>query len=148
MTVCRAVRNFTGEGFSPVLLDFRENGAKSGSSTSILAQDREEYQEKGEGVLRCRQCDAAITKVEDRISRAEKHLHTFFNPAGIVYEIGCFRRAPGCHVEGARSSEFSWFAGYSWQISFCSSCSRHLGWFFSAADDTFFGLVVDRLTAS
>ena len=110
---------------------FRESSGKPGGVSSILTQNDEEDEKKAEKVLRCKQCDAAIAKAKDRISRAEKHLHTFFNPAGIVYEIGCFRRAPGCHVDGPRSTEFSWFAGYSWQISFCSSCSKHLGWFFS-----------------
>lgn len=140
--------SFPEEEFFPLLLDLRENGAKTGAVSSILTKNDEKGEKKAERIMRCRQCDAAIAKVKDRISRAEKHLHTFFNPAGIVYEIGCFRKAQGCSVDGQRSNEFSWFSGYSWQISFCSSCSKHLGWFFSSADDTFFGLVVDRLTES
>ncbi len=141
-------RDLSGHGFPSAPLTFREKSEKPQGVSSILTQSVEEDEKKAEKVLRCKQCDAAITRAKDRVSRAEKHLHTFFNPAGIVYEIGCFRRASGCHVEGVRSTEFSWFADYSWQISFCSSCSKHLGWFFSGRDDTFFGLIVDRLRES
>lgn len=140
--------DLSGESFMSAPLVLRESGGKPRGVSSILTRNDEEDEKKAEKVLRCKQCDAAIAKAKDRISRAEKHLHTFFNPAGIVYEIGCFRRAPGCRVDGPRSTEFSWFADYSWQISFCSSCSKHLGWFFSGVDDTFFGLVVERLRES
>ena len=148
MIVHLPVWGLTGAGFSFFPLAFREKVAKPGAVSSILSQNDEEQEKQVQRVLRCKQCDAAIARAEDRISRAEKHLHTFFNPAGIVYEIGCFRQAPGCCVDERRSNEFSWFASYSWQISFCCSCSKHLGWFFSGSDDTFFGLVVERLTES
>jgi hypothetical protein len=71
-------------------------------------------------------------------------LHTFFNPAGIVYEIGCFRNAPGCMTYGPPSLEFAWFSGYSWQVVCCRSCQEHLGWIFYA-DDEFFGLIINKL---
>ncbi len=148
MIVHQPGRGLSGGGFSSAPLDFREKSEIPDAVLSILTKNDEEDEKKVEKVMRCKQCDAAITRVKDRISRAEKHLHTFFNPAGIVYEIGCFRRAPGCNVDGQRSTDFSWFADYSWQISFCASCSKHLGWFFSGGDDSFFGLVVDRLRES
>jgi len=124
---------------------FKEPGEKSVTGSSIVVDDQAEDEEKAERILLCKQCDAGIARDKDRLSRDGKHLHTFFNPAGIVYEIGCFRQAPGCAVDDLRSNEFSWFADYSWQISFCGACSKHLGWFFSSADDSFFGLIINRL---
>ena len=66
------------------------------------------------------------------------------NPAGIVYEIGCFRRAPGCLPFGPSSGEFAWFSGYIWQVVYCRGCQQHLGWMFSG-EDRFFGLIVNKL---
>ncbi len=121
----------------PVL--FREGSPATGSeSKTETAQDEER-------ILRCRFCDKEITKAANRISRSGNHLHTFFNPAGIVYEIGCFSRAEGCSHYGPHSTDFAWFADHSWQIVHCSFCSEHLGWFFSSAADSFYGLVVNRL---
>ena len=132
------------ESTLPPSLLFRKGDKPSGSVSEVV-EDETDFEEKEEGMLRCKACDAGIAKQADRISKGGKHLHTFFNPAGIVYEIGCFRRAPGCSKEGPSSREFSWFADYSWQISFCRSCTRHLGWFFSSGDDVFFGLIINRL---
>lgn len=94
--------------------------------------------------LLCRTCSIPITTEKQRIEKEGKHLHTFFNPAGIVYEIGCFRNAPGCLTYGPPSSEFAWFSGYHWQVVCCRSCQEHLGWLFNA-DDEFFGLIVNKL---
>jgi hypothetical protein len=109
-----------------------------------LVQDRDESETGQRRALLCRACQAPITTSVERLEKQGKHLHTFFNPAGIVYEIGCFRRAPGCHAYGVPSSEFAWFPGYSWQVVYCRSCQQHLGWKF-IADDGFFGLVVNQL---
>ena len=129
----------------PLQLYFRQPSSPSDETGGLVEEDIE-FDEKEEGMLRCKQCEAGITKRGDQTTRAGKHQHTFFNPAGIVYEIGCFQRATGCLIEGEKSREFSWFADYSWQISFCRSCTTHLGWFFSSGDDTFFGLILNRLT--
>lgn len=94
--------------------------------------------------LLCRVCSIPITTDKQRIEKEGKHLHTFFNPAGIVYEIGCFRNAPGCLTYGPPSSEFAWFVGYNWQVVCCCSCQEHLGWKFDA-DDEFFGLIMKKL---
>ena len=94
--------------------------------------------------LRCRACGATITQRNQQIAVSGKHFHTFFNPAGIVYELGCFRRAPGCRVAGSPSSEFTWFAGYLWRYALCRGCATHLGWYFQG-EVPFFGLIVNRL---
>ena len=127
----------------PVALDFREDQDGPGDSVDVLdADDTDQEQDKG---LRCGACNFLITSVKEQCSRSGKNRHTFFNPAGIVYEIGCFKRAPGCLVYGPSSREFAWFEGYRWQISYCTECLEHLGWYFSSGDDAFFGLIVNRL---
>jgi hypothetical protein len=96
--------------------------------------------------LLCRACGAAITNRNASIQVEGKHEHTFFNPAGVLFEIGCFSLAPGCVVAGVPTSEFAWFRNYLWQYASCSGCGVHLGWYFaSAPGSAFYGLIVNRL---
>lgn len=111
-------------------------------------QDPEDETER-EGLLVCRQCGQHITKESWRVSVDGAHRHTFANPQGNVYDIGCFGSAMGCLGAGPPSTEFSWFRGYSWQIVLCAACMTHLGWFFlSSGEHHFFGLIVDRLVSA
>lgn len=126
----------------------RELNEPSSPHSTTQVADRDDSEEEIERSLICKECGAFVTTDRDRTSKSGKHLHTFFNPAGIVYEIGCFHRAPGCLADGPLSREFSWFGGYSWQIIFCTSCIKHLGWFFSSPEDSFYGLIVNRLRES
>jgi hypothetical protein len=98
-----------------------------------------------EEAIRCRACGQVVTGHEQRLAVGGSPVHTFFNPAGIVFELGCFRRAPGCTASGAMSAEFTWFPGYLWQIVLCRNCRTHLGWHFISAEDSFFGLILARL---
>ena len=97
--------------------------------------------------VRCRQCQAEITSQRHAIDVAGKHDHTFFNPAGIIFEIGCWDRADGCRVIGPPTTEFSWFAGHAWSYALCSACKSHLGWYFEGAATSggFFGLIHKKL---
>ena len=98
------------------------------------------------GVIRCRQCRGEITHCSARTTAGGQHTHTFANPHGIVFEIGCFKFANGCDPIGPASTEFTWFEGFSWQIVVCGFCRTHLGWLFSSKyGDSFFGLIMDRL---
>lgn len=93
----------------------------------------------------CRACGSVVTSRSEKISVGGAHCHTFFNPAGIVFELGCFRKAPGCRVTGGATAEFTWFAGFVWRFVLCSHCRAHLGWFFEGRDSTFFGLILTSL---
>ena len=103
--------------------------------------------EKKEVPLICIHCSAAITTSKQAISVKGHHEHAFFNPAGIAFEIRCFRQAPGCQVRGKPTTEFSWFDGYSWQLATCNSCLAQLGWFFMSArnKNSFFGLITSKV---
>ena len=101
--------------------------------------------EKKEAPLICSQCSGAITTRDQAISVNGQHEHAYFNPAGIAFEIRCFRQAPGCLVQGEPTTEFSWFDGYSWQYATCSNCLAPLGWFFMSGKDSFFGLITSKV---
>jgi len=99
-----------------------------------------------EKLIVCRQCRNVITRPEERIEIQGAHQHTFANPQGIVFEIGCFGFAQGCGFVGPLTDEFTWFKGYSWRVAVCGACITHLGWLFhSPGGDSFCGLILDRL---
>lgn len=96
--------------------------------------------------LVCRKCRLLITFVEAASSIRGQHEHTFCNPHGIVFHIGCYACAPGCEVHGPPSSQFAWFPGFLWQVCTCRNCGEHLGWCFTSASMTgFFGLITHKL---
>lgn len=110
------------------------------------SESAEEQETEGERYIRCRRCRQEIAKPSDRVTKDGAHRHTFANPHGIVYEIGCFREVRQCGFAGRSSSEFTWFAGYSWRILFCGVCLSHLGWVFeSPGRSSFYGLIVSQI---
>ena len=126
----------------------RQPSEKHGAdSTPVIEEEEAEEQEpEDEEYILCRQCRQAITRAADRIAVDGSHRHTFANPHGIVFEIGCFKTVRGCGYTGELTDEFSWFAGYRWRVSFCSLCLTHLGWMFvSGGGNIFHGLILDRL---
>lgn len=110
-----------------------------------IKDEIEEAAEREKNIC-CRYCNHVITSQNEIIEVQGAHRHSFANPHGIVFEIGCFIAAPGCGWVGSASSEFSWFKGFSWRIAVCLMCLTHLGWMFSSTGDTiFYGLILDRL---
>ncbi|CAB5160738.1 hypothetical protein D3OALGB2SA_5411 [Olavius algarvensis associated proteobacterium Delta 3] len=120
---------------------------KSPSHQELPDTGNESEEEKKEkAYILCRQCRQPVTRPDDRISVQGSHTHTFANPHGIVFEITCFRSVTGCGYAGPATDEFSWFGGYRWRIIICATCLTHLGWLFtSAGQDSFAGLILDRL---
>ena len=109
--------------------------------------DQEQTEFKEERVILCRKCKHHITSQHLATEVEGKHRHTFFNPAGVLFEIGCFSDAPGCLDTGAPTTEFAWFKGCSWQFSFCAVCQSQLGWqFLPEEGGSFHGLILNRLT--
>jgi hypothetical protein len=94
----------------------------------------------------CYRCEHKITTRKEEISINNTHEHTFVNPAGYVYHIGCFKAASGCLEVGEPTSEHSWFSGYTWNYALCQNCLAHLGWFYtSSTGSPFYGLILDHL---
>ena len=96
---------------------------------------------------RCAACGKDVASDRDRIPLEGAPARTFVNPAGIEYVIAGFRDSPGCAVQGKSSPYWSWFAGFTWQLAGCAGCAVHLGWRFSSASESFYGLILDRLIA-
>lgn len=96
--------------------------------------------------LCCAACGWPITTEHQRIAVRGRHQHRFRNPHGLVFEIGCFAAASGCGHAGEATEEWTWFAGYSWQIAVCGGCGAHLGWRYrNRAGEGFYGLILKNL---
>jgi hypothetical protein len=130
----------------PAVRQFREDrrGGDPQGTPGQAPSDQSESEEKRE--ILCRQCRQGVTDPEQRIEVQGGHLHTFANPHGIVFDIGCFQTVRNCAAVGPASSEFTWFTGFKWRILICWGCLTHLGWMFTAdGAEKFFGLIIDRL---
>lgn len=102
--------------------------------------------DEDERVIRCGTCGAKITHERERLTMNGSHEHEFMNPSAIRFVVQCFAAAPGCASEGARSSVWSWFPGFAWEIEICRGCGAHLGWSFHGAR-AFYALVKERLVS-
>lgn len=117
-------------------------------SESVIEDDIQDEETDNGETIRCRQCLKIITSPSDRTTMQGSHRHTFANPQGCVFQIGCFRAAGGCGHAGKATDEFTWFPGFKWQIALCAGCLIHLGWHYvSPGGESFHGLILDRLTA-
>ncbi|MCK5515540.1 MAG: hypothetical protein KAI39_01600 [Desulfobulbaceae bacterium] len=123
---------------------FRDSEGQSDVITPVGQQENEEKIRSDEALF-CRSCLNQITRREEAIRINGSHAHTFFNPEGIVFELGCFREAPGCLSMGEATSDFTWFAGSVWRFVLCRNCGVHLGWFYEMKESGFYGLIFSRL---
>jgi hypothetical protein len=118
-------------------------GTKSDPANEGSQPDPDSLAEK-EPWLRCGRCEARICRESSRIAINGAHAHEFMNPAGLRFNVGCFSSAEGCTGDGDRSTVWTWFPGYAWEVECCRTCSSHLGWSFHGAS-SFYGLILDRL---
>jgi hypothetical protein len=93
----------------------------------------------------CKTCGTVITSDDAGIAMNGSHEHTFMNPRGLVFHIGCFSKAGGCHIMGSPTDEYTWFPGFVWCYVICSGCLTHLGWHYQSGGSSFFGLILDQL---
>jgi hypothetical protein len=130
---------------NPSTLYFKDNCPKVPGLRPDTADLARGKPVKERDALLCKACGRVITHGRDRIVVQGTHRHTFANPQGQVFEIGCFQRATGCAYRGALTDEFTWFAGYQWKVAVCAGCLMHVGWLFVAAASQFNGLILNRL---
>ena len=104
------------------------------------------FREKEYRAVLCRECGHTITFSRAVLAVDGSSSHTFFNPAGILFEIICFSKAPGCVVQGPPSIRFTWFSGFTWRLAFCGGCLTHAGWLYESGESAFFGLIGNKLT--
>ena len=116
-----------------------------GEIAEVTDEETESEEEEERAVL-CGECGHEITAHRHKTSVDGGFEHSFVNPAGILYQVGCFEEAPGVGPIGEESDEFTWFEGYTWQVVICRECMAHLGWTYWSGDHQFFGLILPRLT--
>ena len=121
-----------------------ESGSPGVPGTGVITREQPTRAGRGGRSLCCAACGSSITTERARIEVSGSHRHTFVNPHGFVFEIGCFGEAPGCAGLGPAEAFFSWFPGYAWRVVVCRGCGVHLGWSYGDPVD-FWGLVLDRL---
>jgi len=111
-----------------------------------IAKDLEQTsKEDKKAKILCKICLHQVTSPTDKFAVNGVHQHTFSNPSGITYKIGCFSKANGCVNQGFPIQEHTWFKGYSWRFALCGNCYVHLGWFYQLENDSFYGLILDNL---
>lgn len=96
-------------------------------------------------VLCCGFCGRPVTTTAARIEVGGAHAHTFANPEGIAFRVGCFSDAAGLRGVGPESTYWTWFPGHSWQVELCARCGEQLGWRYRSRGSDFHGLILDRL---
>ena len=96
-------------------------------------------------MLLCSECRHIITSTVESIEVHGAYNHSFANPHGLFFEIGCYKNAPGCFYSNDASTEFTWFIGFSWRAASCQGCMSHIGWLFTSAASHFHGLISERL---
>ncbi len=124
---------------------FLRDSVGQNETVKPVVQDEEEKKIGTDEALFCKSCLNQITRKDQAIRINGSHSHTFFNPNGIVFELGCFGDAPGCLVMGEPTSEFTWFSGSVWQFALCRTCGAHLGWYYETGESGFYGLLPARL---
>lgn len=126
----------------------KEKPGPPADGAAVIERDPEEEAGRGGGSsIKCSACRSKVTEASARAEIDGRHRHTFFNPHGLVFDIGCFSRAAGCAPVSPPTTEFTWFPGYAWRIVVCRSCGVHLGWSYhsESGGGTFFGLILDLL---
>ncbi|MBH25602.1 MAG: hypothetical protein CMH57_14355 [Myxococcales bacterium] len=141
-------RGATSRGAAPLTPTRCLRGSPSERSNNGSEPEERHHLAEDEGDwLVCASCEHPITRSAARIEVQGAHTHTFANPHGRFFQIGCFSEAPGCLELGGSTSDHTWFTGYAWSISHCRRCGAHLGWRYDAleAARTFYGVILTRV---
>jgi hypothetical protein len=135
----------SGDHSSPVPLGaLNRPDIRPGSVAGVREKTGSDTEEK-RSYLVCKICGNTITSEAEGIEINGSHEHTFMNPGGFVFRIGCFFDAAGCAILGVPTVDYTWFPGFSWSCVICSTCLTHLGWHYRSEGKGFFGLILDQL---
>ncbi len=140
-------RSMLGNGVADPIALFRQ-APEDPETFGVVSEVEDESEEETDvrKAVRCAHCGHEVTTLSEQIEVSGAHRHSFANPHGFVFEVGCFNSAAGCRAAGPPSGEFTWFAGYNWRLALCGRCLAHLGWYFMLpGSDGFIALVLDRL---
>ncbi|EAT43509.1 AAEL005067-PA [Aedes aegypti] len=88
----------------------------------------------------CKRCDNEIGSFNDIFAMNKQGVQTSYcNPSGYVHDtLTIYKTKENSTFTVDRpSTEYSWFPGYSWQITLCSNCRQHLGWKFVATKNNY-----------
>ncbi|MEE4361798.1 MAG: cereblon family protein [Pseudomonadales bacterium] len=126
------------------MLRERDRGPADGGGEAGLATLLSRVEDRAAPV-RCRACGTTVTRADAACAQRGSHAHRFVNPAGITFDLRCYRDAPGCIPSGEPDAAHSWFPPARWTLAHCAGCGVHLGWFFDGAGTPFVGLIADRI---
>ena len=104
----------------------------------------------GAKAYQCVACAGLITHSDRLLLVGGSQRHLFVNPAGVECDFHTFYSCPGAIALGEATAAHTWFPGYSWRMAFCSSCGRHLGWFYESVSGfgspgQFWGILINHL---
>jgi cereblon len=86
--------------------------------------------------ISCKRCRETISSWADIFSMSEEgSVGTFVNPHGYIHQMVTLRKTRNIRLVGYPCTEDSWFPGYAWTIANCR-CGCHLGWRFTAVEDS------------
>ena len=89
-------------------------------------------------VFVCCNCNIFIGKQSDMFPMNKEGPQTAYcNSGGIIHETVTLYKAQGLALSrGGPTSEYSWFPGYAWTIVTCEGCGIHMGWRFTAENNS------------
>lgn len=112
---------------------------------TVLERDPADVEREPHRVLRCRACSVEVADPRDAAAPdGGPTRRTFFNPAGVVFDLWLLSAVRNAVVTGAPTDEFTWFPGRPWQFLHCGGCGRQLGWRW-LGEGTFYGLVASEV---
>ena len=134
--------------FTPIIdREYLLKGEVSGEIYSSIEDEYRDEKNNKKWYILCAECSQVITGDSERIEVNGSHEHTFINPCGIIFQIGCFGRVFGTNISLEATEQWSWFKGYTWRIVCCARCGTHLGWaYMSRGGKSFFGMILSRLS--
>lgn len=83
--------------------------------------------------VRCKTCQTVIARRSDMlVMSSDGPLGAYVNPHGFVHELMTLLAANDLILVGHPVKKYSWFPGYAWTITYCSTCETQMGWLFTA----------------